>query len=572
MAKARSAVGSRREKRTGIFPVLAVIQFESIRRGRERRAASGLPRATPPLSEAILQPRRRYDEQRGENEAEQRIQPDQRDVKAAEAEADPKCSERTVSFQASNLSRDWTERGKYSQAAKRIPGRGRRENGYLASVTLRDTTSIRHAVGAALASEQPGSERRFVLAVSGGIDSMVLLDAAAATTSVDRLTVATFDHGTGAAAAEACALVVTRAAAMGVECVSARAADTLTSEAELRSARWSFLRRVASDIHADVCTAHTADDQTETILMRVLRDAGARGLAGLYADSAIVRPLLHTSRRDVVRYARARRIPWIDDPSNESPKYFRNRVRHDLLPALRRVRPSIDADLLALAETAARWRREVEAFVAASIDVRAVGARGLDVSVASVGSHGAGELAVVWPAIAARVGLALDRRGTKRLVEFTNSGQVGGSIQLSGGWEVVRSRDAFQLRSFAHTEPTPAALALSNSTTWGEWSFRPVNGQGNADDSWSSWLPVDRPLSVRAWQAGDAMHRANGGASKKVKRMLSEAGVTGHERTRWPVVLAGDQIVWIPGVSRSSAATDRSGRPGLSFVCDYDNR
>jgi tRNA(Ile)-lysidine synthase len=306
--------------------------------------------------------------------------------------------------------------------------------------------------------------------------------------------------------------------------------------------------------------------------MRVLRDAGARGLAGLYADSAIVRPLLRISRGDVVRYAQARRISWIEDPSNRSPKYFRNRVRHDLLPALRRVRLSIDGDLLALAESAAQWRREVEAFVAASVDVRAVGGRGLDVSVASLASYCAIGLTFVWPAIAARVGLALDRRGTKRLAEFTNSGQVGGSIQLSGGWEVMRSRDAFQLRSSAHKEPTPAALALSNRTMWGEWSFRPVDCQGNADDSWSSWLPVDRPLSVRAWQAGDAMCRANGGPLKKVKRMLSDAGVTGHERTRWPVVLAGDQIVWIPGVSRSSAATDRSGRPGLSFVCDYDNR
>lgn len=416
---------------------------------------------------------------------------------------------------------------------------------------------------------------------------MVLLDAAVATTSLERLIVATFDHGTGPTATAARTFVEQRARALGIECVGDRAAAMLSSEAELRAARWQFLRNVASSANAEVCTAHTADDQVETILMRVLRDAGARGLAGLYADSSIVRPLLHIDRTEIVRYARAYRIRWVEDPSNRSPKYFRNRVRHDLLPALRQARPTIDADLLALARTAAQWRREIESFVTDSIDVReSVGGRGLDVSAASLAAYSASELAALWPAVAGRIGVVLDRRGTRRLSEFTKTGHIGRRIQLSGGWEVVRSRDAYQFRSSAHKEPTPAGLELSNNTTWGEWSFRPAHDPNRessetvkigeavetADGSWSSWLPTDRPLSVRAWQPGDAMSRSSGGPSRKVKRMLSDAGVTGHERARWPVVLAGDQIVWIPGVSRSSAATDRSGRPGLSFVCDYNNR
>lgn len=454
-------------------------------------------------------------------------------------------------------------------------------NGYVFRVTLRDTTPIRQAVAAALgagADDAPAERQRFVLAVSGGVDSMVLLDAAAATMPRDRLTVATFDHGTGAAATTAREFVERRASALGVECVGGRATKALSSEAELRAARWRFLWRVASDVDGDVCTAHTADDQLETILMRVMRDAGARGLAGLYADSSVVRPLLHCTRRDVVRYARAHRIEWIEDPSNESPKYLRNRVRHDLLPALRRAHAGIDAELSASARSAAQWRREVESFVMASIELRqSDGGRGLDVPIESLDEYSTDEVSVLWPAVAARIGLVLDRRGTVRLADFTKSGQAGRRIQLSGGWEVVRSRDAFQLRHSSHKEPTPAGLALSNNTTWGGWSFRPAADEGSdaaetTGESWSSWLPIDRPLLVRAWRPGDAMFRPTGGRSKKVKEILSSAGVSGHERAHWPVVLAGDQIVWIPGVSRSRAATDRSGRPGLSFVCDYHNR
>jgi len=77
---------------------------------------------------------------------------------------------------------------------------------------------------------------------------------------------------------------------------------------------------------------------------------------------------------------------------------------------------------------------------------------------------------------------------------------------------------------------------------------------GMTDELDAAWLPTDRPLSVRIWEAGDAMV-SNGATPRKVKHFLSDAGVTGHERTAWPVVLAGDQIIWIPGVRRSDGVT-----------------
>jgi tRNA(Ile)-lysidine synthase len=208
---------------------------------------------------------------------------------------------------------------------------------------------------------------------------------------------------------------------------------------------------------------------------------------------------------------------------------------------------------------------------------------GLDVCASALATRSVPELCILWPAIAARAGLVLDRRGTERLADFTRDGRVGSRIQLSGGWEVTRSRDALQLRASNEEKPTQEPLALSNETQWGDWFFRPASEETRPDlgldvgpdigsDSWSAWLPTDRPLSVRIWEAGDAMACPDGSPPRKVKHFLSDAGVTGHERTGWPVVLAGDQIVWIPGVRRSDAATVRSGRPGLPFVCEYFNR
>ena len=417
-----------------------------------------------------------------------------------------------------------------------------------------------------------GGERPVVLAISGGVDSMVLLDAAAATIPAQRLCVATFDHGTGSAATRAAALVRERAAAAGIECLSERAGTRLRGEAELRNARWRFLRSVAVSRRALVVTAHTQDDQIETVLMRILRGAGTRGLAGMFAPADVVRPLLALSRRDVLRYARARKLDWIEDPSNASLEYLRNRVRHELLPALRAKRLGLDGELLELSQAAAAWRRDVANCVDRVVAPRvASGGTAVDADAAVLRRYGPDELKVLWPEIAARAGVALDRRGTERLASFTSGARVGARIQLSGRWDVVRSRDAFQLRASGESLPGGTALQVSSGTTWDGWVFRVAAGEPQ-ETPWSAWLPREMPLLVRRWQPGDVMCVGASGRPRKVKFLLSDAGITGHERTRWPVVLAGDQIVWIPGVRRSAVAAARSGGPGLAFDCEYVNR
>ena len=425
-------------------------------------------------------------------------------------------------------------------------------------------------VRAAVSSALTGATHT-VLAVSGGVDSMVLLDAATAVVDRTSLTIATFDHGTGATARAAVALVEARCAELDVECVAGRASQQLSSEAEFRTARWAFLRGVAGRRSAAIATGHNEDDQIETVLMRLMRDAGARGLAGLYARSDVLRPLVGVRRATIADYARARRLRWVEDRTNASPTYFRNRVRHDLLPALRSVDSSIDAMLLDVARTASEHRSEVERLCADLEGLKIPRPELLRVPAAVFTDEAAARL--LWPALAGRVGAVLDRRGIERLARFTLVGRVGGRVQLSGGWEVTRGRDALVLnrRSNEEAGATAQPFALSDGTQFGDWSFRTA-ARADERDVWSAWLPLDMPLSVRSWQSGDAIQGKNGGSRRRVKHLLTNAGVTGHERAGWPVVLAGDDIVWIPGVRRTDAATARFGRPGLAFVCDYHNR
>lgn len=284
---------------------------------------------------------------------------------------------------------------------------------------------------------------------------MALLHACARAAHGAVAVVATFDHGTGRSATRAAALVATEGARLGFPVVVGHAAVRGRSEAEWREARREFLSDLGRRLGADVVTAHTRDDQLETVVMRVLRDSGARGLAALYAPGATVRPLLEFSRSEVGDFAAVVGARWVNDPTNDSMRFLRNRVRHELLPALTQAMPGLGDALLSVARGAASWRETLDAH-AASISRVADEGDAVAVGVASLAKYSRAELAILWPAIAARVGLAMDWRGTERAAAFTNESRTGNRIQLSGGWEIARTRDDFSLRRWRDRRRQPS--------------------------------------------------------------------------------------------------------------------
>lgn len=300
---------------------------------------------------------------------------------------------------------------------------------------------------------------RVVLAVSGGRDSMVLL-ALAARVAPERVAgVATFDHGTGDHASQAVTLVDRTARELGFTCWMGHAGGLLESEESWRVARWGFLRRVSREACATVATAHTLDDHLETVLHRVLRGSGTRGLAGLLANGGPVRPLIGLRRAQVSGIAGALELAHLEDPSNSTMRFFRNRIRHELLPALRSANPGIEEALLDASRRAAGWRGEVETLADGIGEVSMSSGDDLCVAVGEMSGYSREELGVLWPALAARGGAVLDRRGTVRLAEFTIKGRPGQCIQLSGGWEVRRERERFALRRSSAVRRSNAAPA-----------------------------------------------------------------------------------------------------------------
>lgn len=208
---------------------------------------------------------------------------------------------------------------------------------------------------------------KLLLAISGGIDSTVLLDALAydrlkelgvsdnlleltrthpkgATRSSNslELILTYFNHGTphGQQAEQH---VKKLAAHYNLPLHIGRTKKQLKSEADFRTARYTYLRTLKKKLHYDrIITAHTADDQAETLLLNLVRGAGLAGLAAMKSDNGtVIRPLLQAPKTNIQAYAKKHQLTWIEDPTNRELQYTRNFVRHTVIPCLAKLNPRI---------------------------------------------------------------------------------------------------------------------------------------------------------------------------------------------------------------------------------------
>jgi len=201
----------------------------------------------------------------------------------------------------------------------------------------------------------------YVVAVSGGIDSVALLDMLSKTTD-NEIIVAHFDHGIRNDSAEDAVFVETLASHYGFAFETKRVAlGPNASEEKARDERYGFLRGVAERVGGRIVTAHHADDVVETIAINFHRGTGWRGLAVL--DSDIFRPLLHLSKGELLEYARKHGLEWREDSTNASDAYLRNRLRKNT----RTLELGTKRELLALRSQQVESKRLIEAEVLALV-------------------------------------------------------------------------------------------------------------------------------------------------------------------------------------------------------------
>jgi tRNA(Ile)-lysidine synthase len=292
---------------------------------------------------------------------------------------------------------------------------------------------------------------RVGVAVSGGADSVALLRLLLELRDEMGivLSVAHFHHGIRGAEADADAEFVARLAKRhNLELHSgsgdapghagARQASLETAARELR---YQFFTRLLQAGAADkIATGHTLDDQAETVLMKSLRGAGTRGLAGIYPalGAGIVRPLLGVRRSEVEEYLRGLGQEWREDSTNRDRRHLRNRVRHELVPLLERdFNPEVTRVLAESAEVARAeeefWQREMERLLP---EVCCGEGRSLKLN-ALLAQPLAVQRRLVRAALE-RAGTGFDFRHGEEILRLAQKSR--GAVELPGGWRVVRGK------------------------------------------------------------------------------------------------------------------------------------
>jgi tRNA(Ile)-lysidine synthase len=385
-----------------------------------------------------------------------------------------------------------------------------------------------------------------VLAVSGGADSTALALVLAELREEFGLVlhIVHFDHRARPRSAAADAAFVGEIANhVGATLRVGRAAAAPKSEDDARYARYEFLRRVASELGATaVATGHTRDDQAETVLLHLTRGTGLAGLAGMRPErDGIVRPLLTLGRADTVAVCAAAGITPREDPSNRSLLFARNRVRHRVLPELAKLNPDVTSAIARLAEAAASVADIAADHAAATLDrASSDDAIALD-RLPGQGDARSDALALWWER---RTGQRLAARQRSALVGLAASTDGSRSLDLPGG----RALREYATLRVAETDNDPGKdgpITLERGTTadWHGWRFAFVVGVSAG--SQVGYVDAKR-IVVRGRRPGD---RVNGPQGAKVQDVFTDAKVPARERDAWPLVIADDTVIWIPGIT-----------------------
>lgn len=425
-----------------------------------------------------------------------------------------------------------------------------------------------------LLSGQTGLQ--WVVAVSGGPDSMALLHALLELHNRlgISLHVATFDHQLrGADGAQDVTFVRQIGAAWGVPVtagsadVGATAADQrLSVEAAARQARYDFLERVARQVGATVvATAHTADDQAETVLMHILRGAGLAGLRGMQVaaplpgapDLTLVRPLLDVTRAEVEAYCDEHALNPRFDATNGLPVYLRNRLRLQIMPLLRQINPQVARQLRQLADTSAVDADYIEeAFTAELKSVATVNADFVTLPLDRFrAAHPALQRRfVVWAARQLVPQLEVSYVQQVEAAAVAISGQVGARATLSVGLQLRVDYDAIAIERAGHVAdvggwlmPPDAEipLAVPGHTRIANWAVDAALGQTTGAKATLA-IPEGASVLLRTRRPGDRFAPLGlGEHTQKLKVWLINRKVPQRLRDRLPLLVVDGEIAAI---------------------------
>ena len=350
-------------------------------------------------------------------------------------------------------------------------------------------------------------------------------------------------------------------------------------QAAARDARYDFMKQLAHKVGADrIAVGHTANDQAETVLMWLLRGAGMTGLAGMpyVREERIIRPLLATTREEVVTYLDHEELTYRCDSSNDKPFYHRNRIRKELLPVITRLAPAAvrvlqrQADLLredeqyltgmtnelvrTLVSHHSRGMQQVDRQAFVELPV-ALQRRLVRTILRTYDEEGRASSLYVVESVR-RVFLKGKRRARlslKQALVTLDQGSVRFSPSVGG--DRSHQIDSGQKKEEMLAVPVPSRVSWAGTNQQIHVQLmtrRAVDALGRSPSRALTLFDADRfsePLVVRAWQAGDRFFpHGMKGKSKKLQNFFTDRKVARHERGKIPLLVAPEGILWVVGM------------------------
>jgi len=426
--------------------------------------------------------------------------------------------------------------------------------------------------------------RRALLAVSGGADSIALLHVMHRLTSQGAIDVellcAHVNHKLRGAAGDGDeAFVIRQARELGLSVVTGTIdvkacaqEHRLSIETAARQLRLDSLAEIARAHH---CTAivmgHQKDDNAETVLQRLERGTGLRGLGGIWPSRraahgvALVRPLLDCSRIEIIEYLRSRNLSWREDHTNTDCIYTRNRIRHRLLPALQARSDRLLVEELASLAASARKLHTRIADEAQAAAMRYVSFSGEEAGVRAAAMVGLSEPVGIelLRQMLTKLGLGerdLTRRHYRSLLALAGRVPAGRKVSLPDGFFAQRERDTIILRrppGQRQQLPGPVGLRVPGTTRFGPYRIDArildatrieLSAITNKTDPFIERLDFDSikpPLTVRVRRPGDRFVPLGQRSEKKVGKFLTATKVPDNLRLRTFVIEDVETILWV---------------------------
>lgn len=441
---------------------------------------------------------------------------------------------------------------------------------------------------------KPG--QKIVCGVSGGVDSVVLLDLLAKTGL--NVIVAHLDHQLRPSSADEAEFVRALAQRYGLDFVagrmdvSAQAAEQGESiEEAARNARYRFLFDSAEKKHAAaVIVAHQADDQVETVMMNLLRGAGLNGLAAMqycslsayHAIIPLIRPLLDCWREDISAYCLENKLGHVNDESNQDTAYRRNRIRLELIPELEKYNPNLKKSLLRMANLIGADKAFLDDFVAEAL-VKVCHRRETEyVEVAIqpfqkykpavqrylvrriLADHfqtekdlGAIHFEQARRLVARQVDAMNTHLNDRVLIRIENECAVfmthEQSVKPDMKWPSIQKNMLIKGEAGKHALNQGWFMELESLKRKDVGDVYRKN-----PDAYTAYLDMDKlepALELRVWRSGDRYRPLGMRGSLKVSDFWINHKIPARAKSHWPLVFSGDKLVWIPGFQPAQFAS-----------------